>query len=258
MSKLIFLPQDYEAPKSGDNYMKWQDGENKFRILTQPVLGWEDWIDKKPKRYRMKEKPAKPYDEKKPLKHFWSFVVWNYGEEKIQILQVNQASIRNYIEALVKDESWGSPYFYDIKVFKKGEGMETEYLVNPVPPKPLNPLIKDEFNKKRCNLEALFDGEDPFSPDWEMYSPGMFEEPSLQQSNNKITPNLVITNEKAQELHSLLLKCKPEFREEMKIFCMKYDIAENLKGFPTSMVEKFEKNIYRHLQDHEQLLQKRA
>ena len=86
-----FLPDDYKSPKSSNHYMKLQDGENKIRILTQPILGWEDWHDKKPVRYKMNEKPAKSYDPKKAIRHFWSFIVCNYNEEQIQILHLTQA-----------------------------------------------------------------------------------------------------------------------------------------------------------------------
>lgn len=73
MNQIAFLPIGYEAPKSSNFYMKLQDGENKIRILTQPILGWEDWIENKPFRYRMENKPKKSFDPKKPLRHFLEF-----------------------------------------------------------------------------------------------------------------------------------------------------------------------------------------
>jgi hypothetical protein len=53
MSKeLNFLPEEYEEAKekessksSGDGYMKFKEGENRFRILTKPVVGWLWWVD---------------------------------------------------------------------------------------------------------------------------------------------------------------------------------------------------------------------
>ena len=55
-----FLPEGYEAPQGTGNYMKLQSGENKFRILSKPIIGWLDWKDNKPHRFRMKERPEKP------------------------------------------------------------------------------------------------------------------------------------------------------------------------------------------------------
>ena len=55
-----FLPQDYEIPQDVGNYMKFEDGENKFRILDKPIIGWEGWKthsdgSHKPVRKRMIE-----------------------------------------------------------------------------------------------------------------------------------------------------------------------------------------------------------
>lgn len=174
MNKVLFLPQGYEAPKSSGFYMKLQDGDNKFRILSSPIIGWEDWLDKKPIRFRFNDKPAKPVDAKKPVKHFWSMIVWNYQEEEIQILHLTQASIRNSIEALCSDEDWGAPYFYDIKIIRKGEALETEYTVNPVPHKKLGDHVIEKFKERPCNLDALFDCADPFAKDQPNYTKGVF------------------------------------------------------------------------------------
>lgn len=167
---MSFLPTDYQEPKTANFYMKLQDGENKFRILSRPILGWEDWEDKKPIRYRMDKKPQTSLDPKKPVKHFWAFIVYNYREDQIQIMEITQATIRRQIEALCSDKDWGSPYHYDIKIIRSGESMDTEYTVNPVPHKPLDIKITDSFYKRPCNLEALFSGDDPFSTHWENYT----------------------------------------------------------------------------------------
>ena len=40
--------------------------------------------------------------------------------------------------------------------------MDTEYQVNPRPPKKLDPDIAKKFKETFINLEALFSGDDPF------------------------------------------------------------------------------------------------
>ena len=35
-----FLPDNYEAPQGGGGYMKFQKGDNKFRIVGKPIIGW--------------------------------------------------------------------------------------------------------------------------------------------------------------------------------------------------------------------------
>lgn len=181
---MTFLPIGYQPPKSTNSYLKLQDGENKIRILTAPILGWEDWVDKKPVRYPMHERP-KPVDGKKPVKHFWSFVVWNYKEEEIQIMHVTQTSIRNCIQALCNDSDWGAPYTYDIKIIRSGEGMETEYTVNPLPHKPVPAAAVDRFYEKRCNLDAIYHNEDPFNSDWKTHTEPMFQLPAAETKKKK-------------------------------------------------------------------------
>ena len=157
-----FLPKNYNVPKSGGNYMKFEQGENIFRILTSPIIGWEDWQDKKPIRFRMNEKPERSIDPQRAIKHFWAMVVWNYNAESIQILEITQASIQSAIKNLVEDSDWGKPFEYDIKITREGESLETKYTVNPKPKKELDENIKKEFESKTISLEALFTNEDPF------------------------------------------------------------------------------------------------
>lgn len=157
-----FLPEGYEVQKSGGNYMKFKGGENKIRILSKPIIGWLDWQDKKPLRFRMKDKPSKPVDPAKAIKHFWAMVVWNYNESQVQILEITQSSIQTAIKSLSADADWGNPFEYDIKINKTGEKMETNYTINPVPHKKLSNEIKVAYESKPINLEALYEGADPF------------------------------------------------------------------------------------------------
>jgi hypothetical protein len=94
-----------------------------------------------------------------------AFVVWNYQEKKVQILSVTQKGIMRSIQALTKDEDWGSPKDFDIVVNKEGEGKETEYQTQPKPKKDLDKAILKHYNEVSINLEALFDGKDPFKTD---------------------------------------------------------------------------------------------
>lgn len=202
-----FLPSGYEAPKT-QFYMKMKEGENKFRILSTPVLGWEDWDNKKPIRFRYDQKPANSIDPAKPMKHFWAMIVWNYKEECIQILQVTQASIRNTIEHLCHDEDWGSPYTYDIKVTKKGEGMNTEYVVNPLPHKPLSEAIKKAFRDRPCNLEALFENADPFGK-WDTFTPLAIDSHSIEQAVSKVPHDDIL------KLEAVLSECDPAYVDSL-------------------------------------------
>ena len=159
-----FLPQDYTVPSGNTNYMKLEKGENKFRIMSKPILGWLDWDNKTPVRFKMDNKPSAPIDPQKRVRHFWAMVVFNYKAEQIQILEITQASIQDAIKGLTNDSDWNAPYGYDLKIIKTGEGMDTEYQVNPVPHKPITAEMETAFHDKPVQLELLYTNEDPFTP----------------------------------------------------------------------------------------------
>jgi hypothetical protein len=157
-----FLPTNYETPQGAGSYMKFQQGENKFRILSKPIIGWLDWKDKVPYRFGFKNKPEKPLSDQ-AIKHFWAMIVFDYSDQSIKILEITQSTIQKSIEHLAKDEDWGSPHEYDLKVTKKGQDKSTEYTVNPSPKKPLSEDVKTLAKAKPINLEALYKNGDPFN-----------------------------------------------------------------------------------------------
>lgn len=218
-----FLPEDYESPKSNSGYMKIQEGDNKIRILTSPIIGWEDWTpDRKPIRFRREAKPDKPLDPKKPLKHFWAFIVWDYATSRISILEITQASVRKAIESLSRDEDWGSPFNYDIKITRSGKGVDTEYEVKPVSLRELDLKIKEEFEKLPICLEELFVGGDPFATTPADRTKGFWEvAPSVKNAPVEyITTAQVNTIE--QEIHTWIAKADPEWRKRA-LAAMKVD-----------------------------------
>lgn len=216
-----FLPDNYEAPKPTNQlYLKLQDGENRIRILSRPIVGWEDWQEKKPVRYKMDEKPAKPIDSSKPMKHFWAFIIWNCVTEQIQILQITQATIRSCLESLSKDPDWGSPFEYDIKINKKGEKMETEYTVNPAPHKPVSQEILKAFRDRPIQLEALYEGLDPFATIYTSYTPLMSE--TVEKTDVKpLYIEKYISDEQFIELSELLQNCSEETRKGFQEYLYK-------------------------------------
>jgi hypothetical protein len=158
---MTFLNEDYQAPKS-NHYFKPASGDSKVRILSKPILGWIDWDDKKPIRYKYSVKAPKPVVEAKPCKHFWAFIVWNYQENKIQIWEVTQATIRADLEKMSRDEDLGPIFFYDIKINKTGEMTKTKYTLTALPPKQLAPHIRESYEETPCRLDDLFEGKNPF------------------------------------------------------------------------------------------------
>lgn len=167
---MTFLPQGCERPQSPSNYMRFQKGMNKFRILSPAVIGYEYWSkDNKPVRDKVKWDYI-PDDIKKeggvptPIKHFWAFVVWNYADKMIQILQITQATIQDGIKLGV-DLRDGNATNNDIGVERIGDDFDTKYKVQFADPSPVAPEIEAAYKATPINLEALFTGDDPFKTD---------------------------------------------------------------------------------------------
>lgn len=164
-----FLPADYSLPKGNNRYMKLEKGENVFRILSPAITGWEYWTtDSKPIRSRTPivgvPKDAKLADDGtfKP-KHFWAFVVWNEKAQAIQILEVTQMTIQKFIQSTTEDAEWGDYAGYDFKITRDGDGFDTEYTCAAKPPKAMKPEVSVALAKEKINLDALFEGGDPFT-----------------------------------------------------------------------------------------------
>lgn len=243
-----FLPQDYTAPKTSGYYMKLQEGENKIRILSKPIMGWEDWQDKKPLRFRLDNKPLKSIDPKKPVKHFWSFIVWNHLEEQIQILHITQATIRNCIEALCKDTDWGDPYFFDIKIIKKGEGVDTEYMVNPLPHKPIGEYVKQCFVERRCYLDAIFDNADPFALEWGTFTEGIFDKTESALAQPALSEKAI------NELNNIISKCDPTYVTQLKETLTSVNGSDKIADLPLSLYERIKAAAIKKRDEYQNLI----
>lgn len=164
----FFPTPNYEIPQTS-NYMKFDIGDNKFRVLSSAIVGYEYWTtDNKPVRKRenwntVPDDIKMDKDGNIKISHFWAFVVYNYGAKKIQILEITQKGIMKYIKGLTEDVDWGNPKGYDLKVNRTGSGFDTEYVTTAIPHSPVRPEILEQYGKLNINLDALYDGNDPFA-----------------------------------------------------------------------------------------------
>jgi hypothetical protein len=166
---MSFLPADYKEPKPLGNYMKLEDGENNFRILSSAITGWEYWINDVNDEGKAIRKPVriKPdgqvgMDFADNTKHFWAFVVYNQDAKRIQILEITQRTIQKAIMALIKNVKWGDPKNYDITIVKSGKDLDTEYTVTPNPKEELDKEILKQYEAMNIELEELYKSGDPF------------------------------------------------------------------------------------------------
>jgi len=173
---MSFLPANYEPPQSsGDNglFMKLQDGDNKVRILQPPLIGYMYWgTDEKP--YRIRKYINRPYNMRlngkfgpERVKHFWALMVWDYDAQAVRILEIQQAVIQEQITKLNADSDWGDPTNYNLKIVKTGQRTDTKYSVIPSPSATVPPEAIASLNETPINLNALYFGGKPNTPDIE-------------------------------------------------------------------------------------------
>jgi len=160
-----------EASKGG--YLKLQPGDNKIRVVGNPISGYIDWDytdpqkpNGKPVRSPLKlgkPVPLNPGNAEKQPKIFWAMEVYDYATESIKIWEVASGTIREKLEGFIKNSDYGPLTEYNLTINKTGSGLTTKYEVIPSPPKPAEAKVIQATMEIVCNLEALYDGGDPFA-----------------------------------------------------------------------------------------------
>lgn len=165
------IPPGATIPKPVGQFMRLEDGKNKFRILSNIVIGWEGWQNKKPFRHegdvcRIKDSEVDLNQNGKPnINYFWAMAVWNYAESKVQVLQLTQKTVMSPLYDLEQNEDWGDLKNYDVEINRKKEGDKTTYTVIGIPPKPLSKEITKAYEESEVDLQKLFAGEYPMPAD---------------------------------------------------------------------------------------------
>lgn len=166
--------------KGDDRYLRLnmieENSPYRIRFLGNAITGWEVWVedDEGEKKLRFEEKPDElPENAKadmsgrKEYKRFISCVVYDYKLEKLRVLDLNQPGVMNKIFEYDDDPDYGDPTGYDIKITKTVKGKKTSYSVNAAPPKAVAPTIEKLFKATPCDLNRLFDNEDPWADEKE-------------------------------------------------------------------------------------------
>lgn len=123
----------YTPPAGGGGlFLKVEDGKTlKLRLASEPYVFQSVYGE----------------GENATVSTKYAWAVWNYEEQKAQILQLPVTGFRT-IQALATDEDWGDPVGYDIKVSREGTGKETKYHINPSPNRAaLDPEAKEAIAK---------------------------------------------------------------------------------------------------------------
>lgn len=162
------LPKDFSTETAG-SYLKLSPGMHKIRVLGGAISGQVYWIEdeegnRKPIRKRNGERiPVGDLQEDSRIKPFLAMPIWNYQFERIQVWEVTQKGMMADLQRYDSDPDWGDLTGYDLKISREGEGFDTRYSITALPAKPVDEAILDAFTLMPVNLEALYEGGDPFT-----------------------------------------------------------------------------------------------
>jgi hypothetical protein len=160
-----FLQQSNSA---ASDYVRFQDGDKKsLRIISQPVMGHELFVDGKPIRWEADApQPEHAISDERPKK-FVAFVVYEYAGQSdsgaVKIWSFSQRTIIDQMAMLFKEEHWTA---FELVISRKGKGLDTKYNVTGIKSPIEDTLL--EFaseTKKYIKLDNLFTGENPFIAD---------------------------------------------------------------------------------------------
>jgi len=78
------------------------------------------------------------------------------------VWEITQRTIQDTLVQLTKDPDFGHPINYDLKISRKGEGLETTYSVVPMST-PLSEEVQNAVENNKVNIRALLTGDNPFA-----------------------------------------------------------------------------------------------
>lgn len=137
---MSFLPEGYKIPQSPSKYLKLEEGTYKLRILSERPFIFYEYFTNENKPVFLTEKPAelpaniKPnkFNGKKEISEVWGLTVYNHDTEQVQILKINQVSIKTQIINLSANPDVGHPNTYDITIERKKDASgKTTYTIMP-------------------------------------------------------------------------------------------------------------------------------
>ncbi len=126
-----FQQEKEEVTKNANansTYFRPEEGENKIRIVSEPVKMWKsfDRVEKKAKVYLTEERAHADHEAKRR----YGFYVLNRATGKLQIADFGQSVWTQYLNlALSSDGSFESIPPYDMVLVKTGTGLDTEYVL---------------------------------------------------------------------------------------------------------------------------------
>lgn len=181
IENVVSFVEENKSEKKG-NYLfdslKDNNNECKFRITSPFTAGYMYWIDNPDKPEAGKPvytdscislagiEGLRPFmgSDKLPTvpKPFIAVSVYNYTTKQIELFTITQKSIMKALIELLKDEDWGDPMQYDIKIKRTGEKLSTEYSLISSNKGAMSKEVVDAVIETYCNPENMLKNVHPF------------------------------------------------------------------------------------------------
>jgi hypothetical protein len=126
--------KDYTPPDNSGAFLKPEDGKvYGLRIMGEPVVFENEFKGRVSTRY--------------------AWPVWNYDDNKAQILQMPVTGFKSLAE-FARDDAWGDPTQYDIKYKRTGTGTDTRHAILPNP-RSIGVAMPEEAIEESGKLDLL-------------------------------------------------------------------------------------------------------
>lgn len=162
---MSFIPENFNQSEEAAYFKPLKGKQNRVRILSdKPLVGFVQWTEEnRPVRWELdQERPEALYKAETKPRSFLAVVVWNYEAGQVQVWEITQRTIQDTLVQLTKDPDFGHPINYDLKISRKGEGLETTYSMVPISTE-LSEDVQDAIENNTVNLRALLTGDNPFA-----------------------------------------------------------------------------------------------
>ena len=144
--------KDINVQQGDGLFLKLKEGSNRIRIVSEPVELWKAFVGGKCIVYSTYEDAR---FDKNAKQRFYMWVIDRVNGD-VKILDAG-AQIIGQVQALAVDEDYGFDDIppYDVKITRKGVGMDTEYTVLQSPPSELTAEEKASVKAKIADKGTL-------------------------------------------------------------------------------------------------------
>lgn len=162
---MSFISENFNKSEEGAYFKPLKGKQNRVRILSdKPLEGHVQWTtESRPVRWELGEqRPDADWQQDSKPRSFIAVVIWNYEASQVQVWEITQRTLQDALIALTKDPDFGHPINYDLKITRKGEGLDTSYTMVPMST-PLSDEVQDAVENNTVNIRALLTGDNPFA-----------------------------------------------------------------------------------------------